>query len=157
MQYLYVPEMKQPNYNEIKHKVPAKPCQNFNKFFLSNGKAVALKSQEQQQEGINKLYIEDWRRKGYGYDTTFEGEMYHLVKDRERSKYHIEKNERESQFVGVTKQERKAGFEPTVKYTLKFENQVGRKDKDYILPLCDSRFDLINKSPSVISSMTHIP
>jgi hypothetical protein len=49
------------------------------------------------------------------------------------------------------------GYEPPAKNTLKFENQVGRKDKDYILPLSDSRFDLINKSPSVVSSMTHIP
>ena len=49
------------------------------------------------------------------------------------------------------------GFEPPCKNTLKFEHQVGRKDKDYLLPLSESRFDLINKSPSVVSSMTHIP
>jgi hypothetical protein len=30
-------------------------------------------------QGVKKLYIEDWTRKGLGYDTVFEGELYHLV------------------------------------------------------------------------------
>ncbi len=29
---------------------------------------------------MNKFFIDDWKRKAFGYETCFEGEEYHLVR-----------------------------------------------------------------------------
>jgi len=44
---------------------------------------------------VKKLYIEDWRRKGWDYETVFEGETYHMVKDKGQTGFRIETNFRE--------------------------------------------------------------
>jgi hypothetical protein len=44
---------------------------------------------------VSKLFIEDWRRKGFTYKTEFEGELYHLVKDRNDSSFRVEYNSRD--------------------------------------------------------------
>ena len=44
---------------------------------------------------MKKLYIEDWKRQGYSYNTAFEGEIYHLVKDRNASGFRVEYNTRD--------------------------------------------------------------
>lgn len=102
MLHLYVPEMKEPLYNEIKNKSPGKYGETFNKSYLPSGHPVSLKSAMNQKELVKKLFIEDWRRKGFSYETTFEGECYHLVKERERCRFHVEPNIGKSDFVEIT-------------------------------------------------------
>jgi len=41
---------------------------------------------------MKKLYIEDWKRSGYTYRTEFEGELYHLVRDRNGANFKVEYN-----------------------------------------------------------------
>lgn len=97
-------------------------------------------------QSVKKLYIEDWTRKGLGYDTVFEGELYHLVQDRNKPGFKIETNTRE-----------------VVEFKMKPEKQPdfgkikGRRDSDYTLSLNDSRFEIINKSPNVLSSVPRVP
>lgn len=100
----------------------------------------------EQEKGIKKLFIEDWKRTGYGYETAFEGECYHLVKDRNDTNYRIQANHREVQEQS-----------PALHNVTKFGTKVGRKTNDYLLSCNDSRFENINKSPSVISQSTHTP
>jgi hypothetical protein len=62
---------------------------------LPNGKQVARKTYEEQLPGINKLFIEDWRRVGFQYNTVFEGETHHMVKDKDKPGFRVETNFRE--------------------------------------------------------------
>jgi hypothetical protein len=41
-----------------------------------------MKTYEEQLPGVDKLFIEDWKRTGYNYKTVFEGETHHMVKDK---------------------------------------------------------------------------
>lgn len=93
-----------------------------------------------------KLFIDDWKRASFGYDPSFEGERYHMVQDKGQTGYRIETNLRE---VQPTK--------PNLKKVPDFAKKTGRKDKDVLLSLNDSRFENIDKSPSVISSSVHTP
>lgn len=96
---LYVSELRAPNYIRIPRKRSnqsvCQPCQNFNRSYLPNGQQVAVKSFREQQTGVKKLYIEDWKRKSYTYKTEFEGELYHLVRDRQGSSFRVEHNIRD--------------------------------------------------------------
>ena len=47
---------------------------------MPTGEQVEIKSFEEQKPVVKKLFIEDWKREGYAYQTAFEGELYHLVK-----------------------------------------------------------------------------
>jgi hypothetical protein len=38
---------------------------------------------------VKKLFIEDWKREGYSYETVFEGELYHLVKDKNATGFNV--------------------------------------------------------------------
>jgi len=75
---LHVNELREPRYSQEPIS-PAKPCENYNRFYLPNGQQVALKSQKQQSQERKKLYIDDWKREQKGYDCVFEGEKYHMV------------------------------------------------------------------------------
>jgi hypothetical protein len=58
MLHLYIKEMREPNYVELPHQIsPAKPCENFNRSYLPNGKPVAFKKFKEQQREIRKLHI----------------------------------------------------------------------------------------------------
>ena len=50
---------------------------------LPNGRAIKIKSLEDQTNALNKLHIVDWKRAGYPYETEFEGEEYHLISNHE--------------------------------------------------------------------------
>jgi len=56
-----------------------------------------VKSFKDQEPGVKKLYIEDWKRASFTYKTEFEGELYHLVKDRKGSSFRVEFNARDIQ------------------------------------------------------------
>jgi hypothetical protein len=38
------------------------------------------------------LFIEDWKRVGYSYKTSFQGETHHLVKDINSTGFRVEEN-----------------------------------------------------------------
>jgi len=44
---------------------------------------------------VKKLFIEDWKRVGVLYETAFQGETHHLVKNRNETGFQIESNFRE--------------------------------------------------------------
>ena len=54
-----------------------------------------MKTYEEQLPGVTKLKIEDWKRTGYQYQTVFEGETHHLVRDKGQTGFRIETNFRE--------------------------------------------------------------
>lgn len=60
---------------------PASKGINFKRTYLPNGRAVDRKSLEDQREQIKQLHIVDWKRPPYPYETEFEGECYHLVRN----------------------------------------------------------------------------
>lgn len=70
------------------------------------------------------------------------------MKDRGDTSFRIESNFRELIENDPTKNAAKS---------TKFSTKVPRKDKDYINSLNDSRFEIIDKSPSVLSQVTHVP
>ena len=112
---------------------------------MPNGKQVKVKTYQEQQSGVEKLFIEDWKRKGYCYETVFEGETHHLVRDKDKPDFRIETNFREV-------------IEPKLNLhtTTNFEKKQPRKDKDVLQTLNESRFDIINKSPSNLSSIPRV-
>ena len=84
MHHLYIKEMREPSYVELPRNLsPAKPCENFNRSYLPNGKPIAFKQFKDQHREISKLHIDDWKRASYPYETAFEGEQYHLIRDRQ--------------------------------------------------------------------------
>mgnify|MGYP006094320785 FL=1 len=54
-----------------------------------------MKTYQEQLPGVEKLFIEDWKRTGYNYKTVFEGETHHMVKDKNQPGFRIETNFRE--------------------------------------------------------------
>jgi len=82
-----VKELTEPSYSEIKDKSSGKYGFQFNKTFLPNGQPVAIKSANNQHEALQKLYMEDWSREMTGYKTTYSGEVYHLVKNKNGPHY----------------------------------------------------------------------
>ncbi len=84
MQNFYCEEVRLPVYREQPHKgVQRNESPNYKRSYLPNGKAVELQTLEDQDEMISKLYIENWKRKPYIYETAFQGEQYHLVRNRD--------------------------------------------------------------------------
>jgi len=41
-----------------------------------------MKTYKDQQQVISRLFIDDWTRKGLAYETFFEGDEYHVVKNK---------------------------------------------------------------------------
>jgi len=39
-----------------------------------------MKTYKDQESVINRLFIDDWTRRGLAYETFFEGDEYHVVK-----------------------------------------------------------------------------
>jgi len=105
-----------------------------------------MKTYEEQLPGVDKLFIEDWKRTGYNYKTVFEGESHHMVKDKNMPGFRIETNYREI-------------LQPKLHLdnTTDFHNKVARKDKDYTNTLNDSRFEMINKSPDCMTTVPRVP
>lgn len=95
---------------------------------MSNGNAAIVKSFEQQQKGVQKLFIEDWRRKHLAYDVAFMGESHHLIQ--EEDNFRIVKNK-------PTLYEPK---KPQSKYS-NFAKSVPRRQE--LNTLSESRFDII--------------
>ena len=87
LHHLYVKELTEPSYSDIKDKSSGKYGFQFNKTFLPNGQPVAIKSANNQHEALQKLYMEDWSREMTGYKTTYTGEVYHLVKNKNGPHY----------------------------------------------------------------------
>lgn len=75
---LYVKELREPKLLEVSQKYQS-PEKCYNKTYLSNGHTAIVKSFEQQKDGVQKLFIEDWKRKKPVYDIAFMGESHHLV------------------------------------------------------------------------------
>lgn len=69
-----------------------------------------------------------------------------MVKDKGTTGFRVESNFREI-------------IEPKPDFTniTGFGTKVPRKDKDYINSLSDSRFEIINKSPEVITNVPRVP
>jgi hypothetical protein len=89
---------------------------------MANGTMVALKSLEEQKKGINKMFIDDLKRQPHGYETAFEGEQYHLVRNRETSQFKIEVNQRMVGDPGPSPRQQDIKFMP-------FTQTSGRKNK----------------------------
>lgn len=79
----YCEEVSMPCYREQTSKNFKSTSVNYKRSYLPNGKPVELLAIEDQDSMINKLYIENWKRKPYIYQTAFEGEQYHLVRNRD--------------------------------------------------------------------------
>ena len=94
------------------------------------------------ENGYRKLYIEDWKRKGYAYETQFQGEEYHMIK--ENQNYLIMKNKQDD-FM-------KSSANKTVS---KFDLVPSRKE--VLNQLNESRFDNLNKSPEVDTNTKRVP
>jgi hypothetical protein len=58
---------------------------NFKRTYLPNGRAVEYRSLEDQKHLTQRLFIVDWKRKELMYDTSFQGEEYHLVKNQDNT------------------------------------------------------------------------
>ena len=67
---LYVRELREPRHQHVpeerKSQSP-RPCVDYTRTYLPNGKQVSKKTYEEQLPGVNKLFIEDWRRVGFQY------------------------------------------------------------------------------------------
>lgn len=98
MHHLYIKEMKEPKYYLLSPTAGHnhdKPCQNFNRSYLPSGKPIALKTFKDQQRSLKKLHIDDWKRASPAYKTAFEGELYHLVRDKNATGFRVESNDRQ--------------------------------------------------------------
>ena len=82
---------------------------------------------------MKKLFIEDWKREGYSYETVFEGELYHLVKDKNAKDFKIIYNK--SWVV-----------EPTKNSPIKNLSKMTPR-REELLPLNEKRFEVFNKDP----------
>ena len=69
--------MRAPQYTEITDR----PSKQYAGSYLPNGRKIEYKTYSEQRDSIKKLFIEDWQRPLYGYQTAFEGEQYHLVQN----------------------------------------------------------------------------
>jgi hypothetical protein len=50
------------------------PSTNFMRSYQPSGAQIQSKKFDDQQETINKFFIDDWTRRAFAYDTCFEGE-----------------------------------------------------------------------------------
>lgn len=98
-----------------------------------------MKNYRQQSPVIQRLFIDDWTRKALAYDTFFEGEVYHMVET--GTGLEVQKNERE--IVPNTAVEKK-------EKTREFKGYSPRPNK--LNSLNDSRFEIINKDPSILTN-----
>lgn len=88
---LYVKELREPNYStDIRNKPTTERV--YNRSYLPNGQQVEIKCFKDQQKGVNKLYIEDWKRISVDYPTEFQGETHHLVRDKNDHHFYIQSN-----------------------------------------------------------------
>ena len=74
---LHVAELREPKYSVLKKG--DKPVNSFRRSYLPNGQSVELKSFEDVRSGVEKLFIEDWKRPEVYYQTVFQGETHQLV------------------------------------------------------------------------------
>lgn len=94
---LYKKELKEPQWREIPKSQGAerfKAASTFNRIYQPNGALVETKTFDEQAGTIKKFFIDDWNRSGFGYDTCFEGEQYHLVKKKNEPGLEVVLNER---------------------------------------------------------------
>jgi hypothetical protein len=63
----YVEEVSMPCYREQTIAHSKSNSVNFKRSYLPNGKPVELLTIEEQDSILNKLYIENWKRKPYIY------------------------------------------------------------------------------------------
>lgn len=90
---------------------------------------------------LKKLFIEDWKRKGYAYDTAFVGEQYHLVQNRNSSTMEVHKN--------------RVGSLISQSHTaIKFDKA---EKPSNLNSLNESRFLNIDKSPKPYSKYERVP
>jgi hypothetical protein len=103
---------------------------------------VEIKSFEEQKPVVKKLFIEDWKREGYAYQTAFEGELYHLVKHKGKTDLQVEFNQRNIP-------------EPKPKSPTKDFNKMNER-RQKLLSLNESRFESINKDPIHITTVPRV-
>lgn len=93
---------------------------------------------------MEKLNIDNMKRPDYGYKAAFEGELYHLVRNREDSTFTIENNLRNSGDPRLPKLIKDPAKMP-------FNKQKARDYKHLISELSESRFET---SPKKVSPHT---
>ena len=93
---------------------------------------------------VNKLFIDDWTRKGLSYKTFWEGDEYHIVK---------QKGDGNGMAIVTNHLTAKSPREEA-KITKPFDGYSPRPDK--VLHLHDARFDMINKDPQCCSKMKRV-
>lgn len=89
---------------------------------------------------IGKLTIENWKRRPYVYETAFEGEQYHLVRNREDHLLNIQKNE--------------VSVDTAHKMVPRFDKNTGRKE--ILLPLNEKRFMSFNTNPTSCTKVRRV-
>lgn len=136
-QVMFRKELREPMWTEApkEKKLKPEPCHNYNRSYIPTGAQVAIKNLGDQERTIQRFFIDDWTRKGFGYETFFEGEVYHLVKKKDGTGLEIHTNHREPLQAQPASPARK------------FHGYSPRPDKTN--PLNESRFDIINKDPNV--------
>lgn len=154
----HVREMREPNYKEItpdKINQTPQPCTDYSRTYLPTGQQVSKKNFEDLTPAYKKLHMEDWRRKPFDYQTVLEGQYYHMVQDKGSTGFRIESNFQEHQ--AMLDHSARSSAKNYLKNIRNFGAQLPRKDKDYINTLSDSRFEIINKTPEVLSKFPRVP
>jgi hypothetical protein len=67
----------------------------FNITYIPQGTAVKIKNYKEVKNDVEKQFITDWSRKGYAYETYFEGDLYHVVEKKNMTGLEIVRNDRE--------------------------------------------------------------
>ena len=117
------------------------PCTDFTVSYMPNGQQY--KKNTLNREQLKRAYhVDHWKKfAAPTYPTVVTTNEYHLVRDKDTFNYYIEQNK-------VDKVEAR---NPRNNY---FHRMTDRKEIDTFFKLNDSRFENINKTPKVLSSVS---
>ena len=119
---------------------PRVPCQDFLTSYSPKGHQIKRPSLNLEALRL-KYHVDHWRKfAAPTYPTVLTTNNYHICRDADTDQYYIEQNRAER---------------PLPKNPMKcnFKNQTSRKEIDTFFNLNDKRFDLINKTPTVLTTV----
>ena len=94
------------------------------------------------KEALKRVHhVDHWKKfAAPTYPTVVTTEQYHIVKDNNSHKYYIERNQVDREM-------------PKNNRNIHFHRMTDRKEIDTFFNLNDSRFEMINKTPKVLSTV----
>ena len=116
------------------------PCQDFTTSYLPSGQST--KNTVLSKDQLRRAYhVEHWKKFAAPiYPTVVTTSNYHIVKDKESANYYIETNTVDRSI-------------PNCNRNIFFRRMTDRKEIDTFVNLNDSRFEIINKTPKVLSTV----